>query len=230
MNAYAIYRIMETIRIMIFMVAAMLAFNTYPITAIMIILLALLNDLPIMAIAVDNTWLDPLPVRWEMHRVLTLATLLGLIGVAETFLLLIIVKSWLVLPMAVIQTVIFLKLSIAGHLTLFVARTKRPMLTRPFPAPVLLGAILGTQVIAAMIAGFGILITPIPRVVHRPDLGLLSDLGIHRGPVQTRGIPALAQGFSAPSELSRDTRRQSAYPRPLKPDFRVTGYECLPCR
>jgi len=140
----------------------MLAFNTYPITAIMIILLALLNDLPIMAIAVDNTWLDPRPVRWEMHRVLTLATLLGLIGVAETFLLLIIVKSWLALPMAVIQTVIFLKLSIAGHLTLFVARTKRPMLTRPFPAPMLLGAILGTQVIAAMIAGFGILITPIP--------------------------------------------------------------------
>ena len=162
MNAYAIYRITETIRIMIFMVAAMLAFNTYPITAIMIILLALLNDLPIMAIAVDNTWLDPRPVRWEMHRVLTLATLLGLIGVAETFLLLIIVKSWLALPVAVIQTVIFLKLSIAGHLTLFVARTKRPMLTRPFPVPVLLGAILGTQAIAAMIAGFGILITPIP--------------------------------------------------------------------
>jgi H+-transporting ATPase len=161
MNAYAIYRITETIRIMIFMVAAMLAFNSYPITAIMIILLALLNDLPIMAIAVDNTWLDPRPVRREVHRVLTLATLLGLIGVAETFLLLIIVKSWLALPVAVIQTVIFLKLSIAGHLTLSVARTKRPMFTRPFPAPVLLGAILGTQAIAAMIAGFGILVTPI---------------------------------------------------------------------
>jgi hypothetical protein len=65
-------------------------------------------------------------------------------------------------PYTVIQTVIFLKLSIAGRLTLFVARTKRPMLTRPFPAPMLLGAILDTQVIAAMIAGFGILITPIP--------------------------------------------------------------------
>jgi len=162
MNAYAIYRITETIRIMIFMVAAMLAFNTYPITAIMIILLALLNDLPIMTIALDNTWLDPRPVRWQMHRVLTLATLLGLIGVGETFLLLIIVKSWLVLPMTVIQTIIFLKLSIAGHLTLFVARTNRPMLSRPFPAPLLIGTIIGTQIIAALIAGFGILTEPIP--------------------------------------------------------------------
>lgn len=162
MNAYAIYRITETIRIMIFMVAAMLVFDHYPITAIMIIMLALLNDLPIMAIAVDNTWLDPKPVRWQMHRVLTLATILGLIGVVETFLLLIIVKVWFALPIDQIQTIIFLKLSVAGHLTLFVARTRQPMLTRPFPAPILLGAILGTQTIAALIAGFGLLVSPIP--------------------------------------------------------------------
>jgi H+-transporting ATPase len=162
MNAYAVYRITETIRIMVFMVAAMLTLNTYPITAIMIILLALLNDLPIMAIAVDRSELDPRPVRWQMHRVLTLATLLGLIGVVETFLLLLIAKDWLALPLDTIRTIVFLKLSVAGHLTLFVARTKRAMWSRPFPAPVLLGAILGTQVVAALIAGLGILVVPIP--------------------------------------------------------------------
>jgi H+-transporting ATPase len=162
MNSYAIYRVIETIRIMFFMVAAMLVYRFYPITAIMIILLALLNDIPIMAIAYDNTWLDPKPVRWQMHRVLTIATVLGLIGVIETFLLLIIVYSWLHIGLDQVQTIIFLKLSIAGHLTLFVARTKRPMWSRPFPAPALLGAILGTQAVAALIAGFGILIEPIP--------------------------------------------------------------------
>ncbi|MEJ2060584.1 MAG: plasma-membrane proton-efflux P-type ATPase [Gammaproteobacteria bacterium] len=162
MNSYAIYRVIETIRIMFFMVLAMLVYNFYPITAIMIILLALLNDIPIMTIAKDNTWLDPKPVRWRMHRVLTISTVLGLIGVAETFLLLVIVHSWLGIGMQAVQTIIFLKLSIAGHLTLFVARTKRPMLTRPFPAPILLGAILGTQAIAALIAGLGILVTAIP--------------------------------------------------------------------
>jgi H+-transporting ATPase len=162
MNSYAIYRVIETIRIMFFMVAAMLVYQFYPITAIMIILLALLNDIPIMAIAYDNTWLDPKPVRWRMHRVLTIATVLGLIGVVETFLLLMVAYSWLDIGLAQVQTIIFLKLSIAGHLTLFVARTKRPMWSRPFPAPALLGAIVGTQVVAALIAGFGILIEPIP--------------------------------------------------------------------
>ena len=154
--------VIETIRIMFFMVAAMLVYRFYPITAVMIILLALLNDIPIMAIAYDNTWLDPKPVRWQMHRVLTIATVLGLIGVVETFLLLILAYSWLDIGLDQVQTIIFLKLSVAGHLTLFVARTKRPMLSHPFPAPALLAAILGTQAIAALIAGFGILITPIP--------------------------------------------------------------------
>ena len=80
MNAYAIYRITETIRIMVFVVLAMLAWNIYPITAVMIILLAFFNDVPIMTIAYDRTALDPRPVRWDMRRVLTVSTVMGLTG------------------------------------------------------------------------------------------------------------------------------------------------------
>jgi H+-transporting ATPase len=162
MNSYAIYRITETIRIMLFVVAAMIVFKFYPITTVMIILLALLNDLPILTIAYDNTWLDPKPVRWDMRRVLTLATVLGTVGVVETFGILVIAREWLNLTNAQIQSFIYLKLAVAGHLTLFVARTRRPFLTKPYPAPVLLVAILGTQAIAALIVGFGWLVAPIP--------------------------------------------------------------------
>jgi H+-transporting ATPase len=161
MNAYAIYRITETIRIMLFMVSAILIYNFYPITAVMIILLALLNDLPILTIAKDNTWLSPTPVRWEMRKVLTLATVLGVIGVSETFLLLIIAKNHFHVGLDQLQTVIFLKLAVSGHLTLFVARTRNCFLFRPFPNPLLLFAIIGTQIVAALIAGFGWFITPI---------------------------------------------------------------------
>jgi H+-transporting ATPase len=161
MNSYAIYRITETIRIMFFVVAAMIVFKFYPITTVMIILLALLNDLPILTIAYDNTWLNPQPVRWNMRRVLTLATVLGLIGVVETFGILVIAKEWFQLTDAEIQSFIYLKLAVAGHMTLFVARTRRPFLTKPYPAPILLVAILSTQAIAAMIVGFGWLVAPI---------------------------------------------------------------------
>ncbi len=162
MNSYAVYRITETIRIMFFVVLAMLVFNFYPITTVLVILLALLNDLPIMTIAYDNTWLEPKPVRWQMRRVLTLSTVLGLIGVAETFLLLIIARSYLSLSPEQLQSFIYLKLAVAGHLTLLVVRTREPFWKKPYPSRSLLTAVLGTQAAAALIVGLGIMVAAIP--------------------------------------------------------------------
>jgi len=162
MNSYAIYRIIETIRIMFFVALAMIFFNVYPITTVMIIVLALLNDLPIITIGYDNTWLEPNPVRWEMRRVLSVSTVLGLIGVVETFGLFVFAEYYLKLDLAQLQAFIFLKLAVAGHLTLLVARTKRPFLTKPYPAPILLTAVIATKIVATLLVGFGLLMAKIP--------------------------------------------------------------------
>lgn len=162
MNTYAIYRITETIRIMFFMVLAMLIYNFYPITAFMLILLALLNDIPIMSIAYDHAPLPPKPVRWDMHRVIITACVLGGIGIIETFLLLVIADSWFHVKLAELQSIIFLKLSLAGHMTLFIARARSVFWLKPYPAPILLGSILLTQLFAALIVGFGVFMTAIP--------------------------------------------------------------------
>jgi H+-transporting ATPase len=162
MNSYAIYRIVETIRIMFFVVLAIVFFDFYPITAIMIILLAFFNDVPIMTIAFDNTRVDPDPVRWDMRRVLTLSTALGITGVAGSFLLLIVARNWLKLDIREIQTFVFLKMAVAGHLTLFVTRTRRRFWQRPYPAPILLWSAVVTKLLATLfvVYPFG-LITPI---------------------------------------------------------------------
>jgi H+-transporting ATPase len=162
MNSYAIYRITETIRIMIFVVLAMLAFNFYPITAIMIILLAFLNDIPIMTIAYDRTGLEPDPVHWNMHRVIAVATVMGLTGVAGSFLMLYLAVDWMHLTIPQVQTYIFLKMAVAGHLTLFVSRSKGFFLKKPYPAPVMIWSAVGTKLVGTFLAAFGFnLITPI---------------------------------------------------------------------
>jgi len=162
MNSYAIYRIVETIRIMFFVVLAMVFFNFYPITAVMIILLALLNDIPIMAIAFDNTRVDPNPVKWDMHRVLTISTVLGLTGVAGSFLMLIIAKNWLRMDVGQIQTFVFLQMSVAGHLTLFVTRTSHNFWKEPYPSPILLWSAIITKLLATLFVVYPCgLITPI---------------------------------------------------------------------
>jgi H+-transporting ATPase len=162
MNAYAIYRIAETIRIMVFVVGAMIAYDIYPITAIMIILLAFLNDVPIMTIAYDNTALDPAPVRWDMHRVLLAATVMGLTGVAGSFVMLYIAVSLLGLDLPQVQSFVFLKMAVAGHLTLFVSRARRAFLKPPYPAPIMVWSAVATKLVATAIVAYGFgLVAPI---------------------------------------------------------------------
>jgi H+-transporting ATPase len=162
MNSYAIYRITETIRIMIFVVLAMIVFNFYPITAVMIILLAFLNDIPIMTIAYDHTGLEPGPVRWNMHRIIAVSSVMGLTGVVGSFLMLYIALDILHLSIPQVQTYIFLKMAVSGHLTLFVARSKGFFLKKPHPAPVMVWSALATKVIGTLLAAYGFgLIAPI---------------------------------------------------------------------
>jgi H+-transporting ATPase len=126
MNNYAIYRIAETVRVLFFIAATVIVFNAYPVTAVMIVMLALLNDIPIMAIAFDNVPTSETPERWQMGTVLGMATWLGFFGVATSFLVYYIGRDVMHLSPGVLQSLIFLKLAIAGHLTIFLARTRGP--------------------------------------------------------------------------------------------------------
>ena len=81
MNSYAIYRIAETIRVLLFMTLSILVFNFYPVTAVMIVLLALLNDGAILSIAYDRVQYSDQPEAWNMRNVLGIASVLGLAGV-----------------------------------------------------------------------------------------------------------------------------------------------------
>jgi len=160
MNNYAIYRIAETIRVLFFMTLSILVFNFYPITALMIVLLALLNDLPIITIAYDNVKYSDKPEKWNMRVVLGIATVLGIAGVISSFGILYIGEEMLHLSSECIQSFIYLKLSVAGHLTIFVARTRGPFWSIR-PAKVLLLAIISTQLIATLIVVYGIFLPPI---------------------------------------------------------------------
>ena len=160
MNNYAIYRIAETIRVLVFMTLSIIVFNFYPVTAVMIVLLALLNDLPIMAISIDNVVYSNEPEQWEMPVLLGVATTLGLFGVVSSFGIFYIGEEILHLNREVLQSFIYLKLSVAGHMTLFVARTKGPFWSTK-PAKPLFLAIVGTQIIATLIVVYGIILPPI---------------------------------------------------------------------
>jgi H+-transporting ATPase len=162
MTNYAVYRIAETIRVLIFLTLSILIFNFYPVTAIMIVLLAILNDAPIMAIAYDNVKIAERPVRWNMREVLNLATFLGIIGVLASFLLFFIAESWLQVDRTTIQSFMFLKLAVAGHLTIFLTRTgKDHFWDTPYPSAPLFWSAVATKVLATLMVVYGVFMSPI---------------------------------------------------------------------
>ena len=169
MTSYIVYRIAMTIDIMFFVVVAMLMFDGFqPLTAIMIVILALLDDIPIMTIAYDNARVDPKPVKWNMKRILSISTVLGLLSVVQSCAMLYIgwnfmksspseLPSWVpVFDKAHLQTMMFLQLVVGGHLMLFVTRARGSMFKPPFPSWILAIAIVGTQVFACFLCRFGL--------------------------------------------------------------------------
>ncbi len=160
MNSYAIYRIAETLRVLFFMTLAILVFNFYPLTAVMIVMLALLNDGAILSIAYDNVHYKDKPEAWNMRLVLGISTVLGVIGVVSAFGLFYLGERVFHLDRAHIQTLMYLKLSVAGHLTIFLTRTRGPFWSIR-PARILWVAVLGTQTLATLIAVYGLFMTPL---------------------------------------------------------------------
>jgi H+-transporting ATPase len=161
MNSYAIYRIAETLRVLMFMTLAIVAFNFYPLTAIMIVMLALLNDGAILSIAYDNVRYRNQPEAWNMRPVLGIATVLGVTGVIAAFGLFYLGDRVFDMARPQLQTMMYLKLSVAGHLTIFQTRTRGPWWSTR-PAWILLGAVCGTQAVATLIAVYGAgLVTPL---------------------------------------------------------------------
>jgi H+-transporting ATPase len=161
MTSYALYRISETVRVLLFMTLSILVFNFYPVTAVMIVLLALLNDFPIMMIAYDNAPVADRPVRWDMAQTLAISVLLGVLGVIASFVLFWLAERYLQLGRAQVQSVIFLKLLVAGHLTIYLTRNQGPIWQRPWPSWKLIAATELTQVVGTLAAVYGWFITPI---------------------------------------------------------------------
>ncbi|WP_082792139.1 plasma-membrane proton-efflux P-type ATPase [Sulfurovum riftiae] len=159
MKSYTIFRIAETIRVIIFMTLAIVIYDFYPITALMIIILALLNDIPIMTIAYDNTKVREKPVRWDMKEVFILASWLGVAGVLSSFMLFWILISLMHLPLDFVQSAFFAKLVIAGHGTIYNTRIDDWFWKRPWPSLPLFSATFFSRVAGTVIAvyGFGLM-------------------------------------------------------------------------
>jgi len=122
---------------------------------VMIVMLALLNDGAILSIAYDKVVYKNEPEAWNMRVVLGVATVLGVVGPVAAFGLFFLGDRVFHLDHEHLQPMMYLMLSVAGHLTIFQTRTRGPFWSIR-PARVLLAAVVGTQILATLIAVYGL--------------------------------------------------------------------------
>jgi H+-transporting ATPase len=161
MYHYVTYRLAETFRVLLLVPFAIIVFGFFPLTPIQLVLLSVLNDIPILAMATDNVDNASYPEKWRVKRLMSVSSVLGFVGLFSSASLLFLAFFVFNLPIGVIQTLLFLKLSVSGHLMVFHARNKGPVLKGTPPSKALLTAVVATQLIATSMALAGVFVTPI---------------------------------------------------------------------
>ncbi|NMC36381.1 HAD-IC family P-type ATPase [Candidatus Beckwithbacteria bacterium] len=153
--SYSVYRISESLRLIITILILGVWYHTYPLTPIQLILLAILNDIPIISLAFDRVRVSLKIQRDKLKHRFALSTLFGLVGVFNSLLLFLILTQYAHLSWEYIQTIYFLKLTIGGHLLVYVARTKKIWFSYLPSLPVIITTSI-TQLIATILAATGL--------------------------------------------------------------------------
>jgi H+-transporting ATPase len=155
---YSLYRISESLRLIVTICILGIFYGVYPLTALQIILIALLNDIPIISLASDKVNIPNRPEKINVKKRFVLSSLFGLVGVINSLLLFMLVRNIWHFDWSVIQTIYFLKLTVSGHLLIYVAHTKKRWWNF-LPSRQVIWATSLTQLIATILALTGFLMS-----------------------------------------------------------------------
>lgn len=158
--SYTVYRISESFRVIVTITILGIAIHSYPITPIQLLLLVFLNDLPIITLAYNHVRLTNHPAQSRSRDRFKRGLLLGTMGIGSSLGMYYLLAGVLKLPMSIVQTAFFLKLAVSGHMLIYVAHTNERWF-RFLPSPAVIWATTVTQLLASLVAGIGLLMSPI---------------------------------------------------------------------
>jgi H+-transporting ATPase len=153
---YSVYRISESFRLILSIAIISAIYGSFPLAPIQIIILALLNDLPIITLAYDHVEAQAKPSVIKVSQRFVVASVYGLVGIAESLSLFLLLRNVYHISNPVIQTMFFLKLAVSGHMLIYVVHTRRAWWRR-LPSSQIIWATSLTQAAATLLALVGIL-------------------------------------------------------------------------
>jgi H+-transporting ATPase len=161
MLTYTLNKIIKTIEIAFFLSFGLIIFRTFVTTPLLMVLLLFTNDFVTMTISTDRVKPSPLPNHWNVRSIVFGAILIALPILALSFGIFWYAHIILQLPLANLQTLLFVMLVYSGQATIYLVR-ERSHFWHSMPGKwLLLGSSLDILVVGTL-ATQGILMTPIP--------------------------------------------------------------------
>jgi H+-transporting ATPase len=173
MLTYTLNKIIKTIEIAFFLSLGLVFTHTFVTTPLLMVLLLFTNDFVTMTISTDRVKPSQLPNRWNVRSIVAGAISLAFPILALSFGIFWYAHSILQLPLANLQTLLFVMLVYSGQGTIYLVR-ERGHFWRSLPSKWML---IGTTVdilVVGVLATQGILMASIPLTLVAGVFGVIS--------------------------------------------------------
>ena len=170
MLTYTLNKIIKTIEIAFFLTFGLLFTGTFITTPLLMVLLLFTNDFVTMTISTDHVTPSSKPNRWNIRMLVLSAVILAVLILGLSFGILWYANSILKLPLANLQTLIFVMLVFSGQGTIYLVRERRHF-WHSRPSKWMVGGTVLDISIVILMAARGILMSPVPLILLLELLG-----------------------------------------------------------
>ena len=161
MLTYTLNKIIKTFQIALFLTLGFLITREFVVTPLLIILLLFANDFVTMSISTDNVSYSRKPDRWQIRTLMQVAFLLAIPVTILSFGFLFAANYIYHLPIAQMQTLMFVMLVFTGQVNVYLVRERRHFWCSAPSRWMLLGTIMDV-IIISLLATQGWLMAAIP--------------------------------------------------------------------
>lgn len=161
MLTYTINKIMKTLEIAVFLSVGVILTGQFVITPLLIVMLLFTNDFVTMTIATDRVVPSPRPDRWDVRGLMTTGAALAAGVLVLSFSVFFAGRDWLGLPLAQLQTLVFVMLVATGQGNVYLVRERGPF-WRSAPSRWLLASSIADLAVVVTMATAGVLMAPVP--------------------------------------------------------------------
>ena len=160
MLTYTINKIMKTLEIAVFLSIGVMVTGVFVITPLLVVLLLFTNDFVTMSITTDHVASSPTPDRWNITSLMGLGGALASLVLLLSFAVFFVGRDVLGLPVAQLQTLVFVMLVATGQGNIYLVR-ERGHFWQSRPGTLLLISSIADLSVVTLMATVGVLMTPI---------------------------------------------------------------------